>query len=298
MTLRFSTSRAIGAAIALTLGSAAAGAQTPVRKDVPPSPAPSRMPVTKDNTPAPAPAPDTTTSMPAPAPAPAPAPVMTDTMTSTTTTTTTTVSTGEVPAAPMRSLGSNWYIGVAGAAEFPQNRLNDFYRTGYGVEGQLGWQPQSSPLGLRLNVGYARMRGDANQVFYNGATRITSQLADPQIIQGVVDAKLRLPIGNFLSGLYAVGGGGVYYFKNYVNTLGITTNPGTTGTVGQGSTGGSVTNTFSSSDATRFGANIGGGVSFGVGSAALFVESRYVRVFTPNTDTDYVPVALGVTFHW
>jgi len=223
---------------------------------------------------------------------------MTDTMTSTTTTTTT-VSTGEVPAAPMRRLGSNFYIGVAGAAEFPQNRLNDFYRTGYGVEVPIGWDPVGSPLGLRLNLGYSRLRGETGTRFFNGATQITSSLVDPQIFQGVVDAKLRLPIGkSLLSGLYAVGGGGVYYFKNYVNTLGITTNPGTAGTVGQGSTGGSVTNTFSSSDATRFGANVGGGVSFGVGSAALYVESRYVRVFTPNTDTDYVPVALGITFHW
>jgi hypothetical protein len=188
--------------------------------------------------------------------------------------------------------------GTLASPEFPQNRANDFYRTGWGVEVPIGWQPQSSPLGLRLNLGYSRLRGEQNTLFYNGATQITSQLQDPQIFQGVVDAKLRLPIGNFLSGLYAVGGGGVYYFRNYQNTLGITTNPGTSGSVGQGSTGGSVTNTFNSEDATRFGANIGGGLSFGVGSAALYVESRYVRVFTPNTDTDYVPVALGVTFHW
>lgn len=296
MTLRFSTSRAVGAAIALTLGSVAAGAQTPVRKDVPPTP--TRQPVTKD-TPTPAPARDTTSSMPAPAPAPAPAPVMVDTMSSTTTTTTTTVSTGEVPpAAPMTRLGSNWYIGVAGAAEFPQNRANDFYRTGYGVEVPIGWQPASSPLGLRLNLGYARLRGEPGMRLFSGSTQIASSIEDPQIFQGVVDAKLRLPIGNLLSGLYAVGGGGVYYFKNYQNTLALTTNPGTRGTIGQGSTGGSVTNTFSNSDATRFGANVGGGVSFGVGSAALYVESRYVRVFTPNTDTDYVPVALGITFHW
>ncbi len=101
-----------------------------------------------------------------------------------------------------------------------------------------------------------------------------------------------------LSGLYAVGGGGVYYFRNYTNTLNITTNPGTAGGVGQGNQGGSVTNVFNAEDKTQFGANVGGGIQFGIGNASLFVESRYVRIFTPNRNTDMVPVAAGLTFNW
>jgi len=287
MTLRFSTTRAIGAAIAITLGSVStATAQTPVRKDAP-VPAPTPTPVTKDTpapmpAPAPAPAPDTTASIPAPAPAPAP--VLTDT----TTTVTTTTSSGEL-SAPMMPTRSGFYLGLGGAAEIPQNSLRDFYRTGWGVEGQLGWDPVNSPLGLRLNLGYARLQ---NQTQF-------SQLRDPQIYQAVGDAKLRLPFGRgLLSGLYAVGGGGVYYFRNYTNTLNVTTNPGTGGGVGNGSNGGSVTNVFNAEDKTQFGANVGGGIQFGLGNAALFVESRYVRIFTPNRNTDMVPVVAGLTFNW
>jgi hypothetical protein len=288
MTLRFSTTRAIGAAIAISLGSVTtAMAQTPVRKDVPSTP----TPVQKDTPapapapmPAPAPAPDTTASLPAPAPAP----TVVDTTTSVTTTTTTTTSTGELPMPAMRTR-SGWYLGLAGKADIPQNALRDYYRTGYGVEGQIGWDPVNSPLGLRLNLGYSRLQ---NQTQF-------SQLRDPQIYQAVGDANLRLPFGRgLLSGLYAVGGGGVYYFRNYTNTLNVTTNPGTSGGVGQGSTGGSVTNVFNAEDKTQFGANVGGGIQFGLGNAALFVESRYVRIFTPNRNSDMVPVAAGLTFNW
>src|SRR5947208_2731767 len=185
MTLRFSTTRALGAAIVLTLGSVAS-AQTPVRKDTPstpvrkdtPTPAPAPAPAPE---PAPAPAP-----MPAPAPAPAPAPV--DTMTSTTTTTTTT-SSGDVPApAPTMRLGSNWYIGVAGAGVIPQNSLRNYYDTGWGVEVPIGWDPAGSPLGLRLNLGYARLNGKNGFVTTGSPTGTLSQsLTDPQIFQAVGD---------------------------------------------------------------------------------------------------------------
>ena len=219
---------------------------------------------------------------------PAPAPAAVDTTTSVTTTTTTTTSTGELPAPMMGAMRSGFYVGLSGKADIPQNNLRDFYRTGYGVEGQLGWDPVNSPLGLRLNLGYTRLQ---NQTQF-------SQLRDPQIYQAVGDAKLRLPFGSgLLSGLYAVGGGGVYYFRNYTNTLNVTTNPGTGGQ-GNGGAGGSVTNVFNAEDKTQFGANVGGGIQFGIGNASLFVESRYVRIFTPNRNTDMVPVAAGLTFNW
>jgi len=310
MTLRFKTTRAIGTAIALTLGSVATAAaqQIPVRKEAP-QPSSSRMPVTKETTPAPAPAPTPAPEpTPAPAPTPAPTPAPVDTMSSmstsrvdssmTTSTTTTTTSTGEVPMPTdnTRRFGNGFYIGVAGGASFPQNELNRVYKTGFNVEVPIGWDPANSPLGLRLNLGYNRLRAD-ERFDFNQSNNGAGTLKDPQLFQGVVDAKLRLPFGHFLgatSGLYAVGGGGVYYFRNYTNTVGLTVT-GNGGT--SGNTGGSVTNTFNSEDKARFGANVGGGVSWGLGRTSLFVESRYVRVFTPNTDSDYVPVMIGLTFH-
>jgi hypothetical protein len=182
---------------------------------------------------------------------------------------------------PTMRLRNGWYIGVAGAAELPQNALNDAYRTGWGVEVPIGWDPVNSPLGLRLNLGYSTLRSES---------QFSTRLNDPQIYQAVGDAKLRLPFGKgLLSGLYAVGGGGVYYFRNYTNTVGLVA-----GQTNQPN----VTGTLNAEDRTQFGLNAGGGIQFGLGNAAMYLESRYVRIFTPNRNSDMVPVALGVTFNW
>ncbi|MGZ8376348.1 MAG: hypothetical protein ACXWZS_03715 [Gemmatirosa sp.] len=292
------TTRAIGAAIALTISAGAAAAQTPTQRDSTPTrvrkDTPSTMPVRKE-TPAPAPAPAPMT----PAPAPTPAPVAMDTApridstTSVTTTTTTTVaSTGEVqpPMTRTTRFGNGLYLGVQGGANFPQNEINSYYETGYGAGAQLGWDPQNSPLGLRVNAMWNRLNGkDLLNQTVNGV-RYEADLPNADLYSAFADAKLRLPFGRFLgatSGLYAVGGGGVTYFRNF-NDFGATT-----GTP----SGGSVTNTFNNEDVTRFSLNGGGGLSFGVGNVSLFVESRYVRTFTQGRDTDYVPVTLGITFH-
>jgi hypothetical protein len=181
-------------------------------------------------------------------------------------------------------------VGIHGGANFPQNRINDFYEPGLNVGGHLGWDPIGSPLGLRLNLSWNRLNGRdiANTTINN--IRYEADLANADLYSGFADAKVRLPIfgrSNLLSGLYAVGGAGVTYFRNF-NQFGATT--GTTG-------GQSVIRTFNAEDVTRFALNGGGGLSWGIGGVALFVEGRYVRVFTANQDTDYVPVTIGLSFH-
>lgn len=219
----------------------------------------------------------------------------TSTSTSTTTSTTTTTTTesgGDVP--PMRAgslrFGNGLYLGVQGGTNFPQNRINDFYEAGYGAGLQLGWDPTTSPLGLRVNANWNRFNGRdiANQRI--GGLNYNVDLPNSDLYSAFADAKLRLPFGRFLgatSGLYAVGGGGVSYFRNYAtftNTTGI-------------NTGGNAVNTFNAEDATQFALNGGGGVSWGIGNVSLFVEGRYVRVFTEGPRTDFIPVSIGLTFH-
>jgi hypothetical protein len=56
-------------------------------------------------------------------------------------------------------------------------------------------------------------------------------------------------------------------------------------------------NTGNPRNVTRFALNGGAGLSWGIGAASLFVEGRYVRVFTQNRDTDFIPLSIGLTFH-
>jgi hypothetical protein len=289
MSLRFTTSRVVGAVVVLTVGAvSAADAQTttsasasgstmqdstgrtsagarrsvrsarrsgtPVTKDATapvmaaePAPAPAPEPVV---TPAPEPAP-APVAAPEPVPAPAPEPVMT----------TTTVT--DQPAAP--KFGNGFYFGVGGGANFPQNQLNNVYDAGPSANVQIGYDPQTAPLGLRLNLGYNRLNGQ------------------------VLDLKARLPFGRLFgatSGFYAVGGGGVTYFQNYQTFQAVS------GTAVGGPTAG----TLRSEDATRFAANGGLGLDFGIGPASLFAEGRYVRVFTKGANSNFIPVTLGLRF--
>ena len=348
MTIRFMTTRAIGAAIALTISAGAAAAQTPttsrdttmrdstgmrsgtmgtmqdstrrstststssgtttpsrVRKDgySATSGSTGGMQVRKETTSStgevmqrPAPAPVATPDPAEPAPAPTSSTMdssMTSTSSTTTTTSTTTVeNTVDVqpPAARMTRFGNGLYFGVQGGANFPQNEINSYYETGYGAGAQLGWDPANSPLGLRVNGMWNRLNGRDLQNATINNIRYQADLNNADLYSVFGDAKLRLPFGRFLgatSGLYAVGGAGVTYFRNYVdftNTTGI--NPGN-----------NVVRTFNAEDRTQFALNGGGGLSFGVGAVSLFAEGRYVRVFTQGARTDYVPVTIGITFH-
>jgi hypothetical protein len=103
-----------------------------------PAPEPAPVPA-PEPLPAPVPAPE-------PVPAPAPEPVMT-----------TTTSPSPRPRAP--KFGNGFYVGLGGGANFPQNELNSVYDVGPSANLQLGYDPQTAPIGLRLNLGYNRLNG-------------------------------------------------------------------------------------------------------------------------------------------
>lgn len=331
MSLRFTTSRIVGAAIALTVGTLSSaeaqtatgamsttstmqdstgaarrptrstttrrratsrtavrkdasggsmGSGTAVTKDVAPSPEPAPEP-------APAPAPEPPPPPPAPAPDPVPAPVPAPAPDPVVTTTTTTTTVTETPRTP--KFGNGFYVGVGAGANFPQNELNNVYDAGPSANVQIGYDPQTAPIGLRLNLGYNRLNGQTLATASTGTTTTTVEAASSNLWSALLDAKLRLPFGRLFgatSGLYAVGGGGVAYFQNYQTFQNVT---------GTG-VGGSTAGTLRSEDATRFAANGGVGLDFGIGAASLFAEGRYVRVFTRGRDSNYIPVTLGLRF--
>ena len=110
----------------------------------------------------------------------------------------------------------------------------------------------------------------------------------------MADVKLRLPFsGQFAgatTGFYAIGGVGAHYLRNYGSTFAVT-NPGT-----NISDEGTSVSLNDNGSLWRFGANAGGGISFGLGKTELFVESRYVRLFTSHERTNYVPIVVGLSF--
>jgi len=188
---------------------------------------------------------------------------------------------------PATRFGNGAYFGIGAGANFPQNNINAFYRPGVNANAVLGWDPAVSPIGLRLNVAYNRLQGETIATVPGGATTTETRYLNADLFSGFLDAKLRLPFGRLFgatSGLYAVAGPGVTYFRNYQNFQ------ATTGT-------GVVTpDNALYRNATRFAVNGGAGLDFGIGPASLFLEGRYVRTFTQGRDTDYLPVTIGLRF--
>jgi hypothetical protein len=163
------------------------------------------------------------------------------------------MTTTTVTETPGTKFGNGFYVGLGGGANFPQNELNRVYDVGPSANLQLGYDPQTAPIGLRLNLGYNRLNGTT--LATTGTT--TLEAASSNLYSALLDAKLRLPFGRLFgatSGLYAVGGGGVTYFQDYQRFEAVSGTP----------VGGSVVTSrlANSGDATRFAAN--GGVGPGL----------------------------------
>jgi len=170
----------------------------------------------------------------------------------------------------------SWYVGLGGGAAVPTGTVNDFYKTGFGVTVPIGWQPIGSPLGLRVDLGYARLNGRSP-----GNAGLTFQPDDPNIWSATANLTLDLiRWGESRRGsLYLVGGGGVYRFSKFFDGD-LRDLPLQTG--------------FQSSSFTKGGVNGGGGIAVPIGAASLFVESQFTSTFTEGNNTNWVPIVVGV----
>jgi pentapeptide MXKDX repeat protein len=191
------------------------------------------------------------------------------------------------PPAPVIKRVGPFYWGLGAGASLPTEQLRTGYETGYNGTFLLGWDPYGSPFGVRLDVGYDRMQG-----------RSVVAKNDIGMVSANLNAKLRAPLRMLgdRAHLYAVGGGGAVrvWGGGHGTVFQIPNEDGTISTT----TAYPVSESFSDGE-TEFGWNAGGGFSWGVGRASLFIESRYFSVNANNVignRTRWVPILIGVTF--
>ncbi len=171
-------------------------------------------------------------------------------------------------------------------SSFP-DPIGEFYGMGFGAGAHADLRI-IEPVAIRLNFDYSRFGSDKNKL------QNQFSVTDPQ----------GNPVPFEVSGLDAT------VFAVTANVLGkIPTGSAVRpyGTVGFGlhvmnasdlkiTSGGQTLLEQSSGDAsTNFGLNFGAGTEFLLGSATLFVEAKYVLVFTENSSA-YVPITFGVAF--
>lgn len=172
-----------------------------------------------------------------------------------------------IPALHAQTLEPVAHFGLAGGATVPTGDFNDSHNTGWNATALLAFQTPMSPLGLRIDAGYAHLNGQN-----------PSAISHSRIWSGALDAMLRAPNYSTVTP-YAIGGIGIYNMKTFGGGSTITVSPPTD----EGSV-------------TKFGWNLGGGLQFHTPGATIFTEARFTSVLTNNGHTNFVPIEIGVMF--
>lgn len=179
--------------------------------------------------------------------------------------------------------GGSMYWGLGGGGAIPGDNLDGGFDTGFNATLLTGWRAYGSPWGVRLDATYNQLSGGV----ISGV-----QMDDASVMSGMLDATFDVPWGAAArSGVYLLGGVGIHRIGGFDidsedldrlldrNNDGVPDEPEI------------ITET-----STDFGVNAGLGFRFGVGGASLFLEGRWVNVFTEFNDTRYFPIVLGITF--
>jgi len=177
--------------------------------------------------------------------------------------------------------GARVEFGVGGSLTVP---LGDFHADANGDGFKAGWQglalvdvrPRKSPVGFRVDLNYGE--NSSNDQFNADLSAIVGAPTTAKIKQLGGTANVVYHFNRSSGGVagYLIGGIGVYNVK-FAITSG---------------------NATADSSETKFTWNVGAGLSFAVGSAAVFFESRFVDVAKSfqASKTSFIPITAGVRF--
>jgi hypothetical protein len=199
-----------------------------------------------------------------------------------------------VAAIPVALSRRDFYFGLAGGTSSPTGDWATPYSLGYNITAPFGWQPMNSRFGLRGDIAFDRHGGEflasgtpIQPVDYPQPIFLTNDVSvqDLSIWSGNLDATFDvLQWGDRrLGGLYLLGGVGMHF----IDTREADIYP---------VTGGQPVQRVENGSTTEFGFNGGAGVSFGVGTSSLFLESRWFSANLSPTDAQWVPLILGIKF--
>jgi hypothetical protein len=187
----------------------------------------------------------------------------------------------------IRQVGG-FYWGLAAGSSLPAAMFNDSDHPGWRVEMPFGIDPIGSPLGFRVNLGYAR---------YEPHSYIAPVLNSAQLMNADADLKLRFisvtPRSTRIQ-LYAIGGGSYNRFKDVLEQ--------DHGLYSIGNTSYGTTVPFDPATADHawhsgWGWNGGGGVEIGKGNTNVFLEGRFARFQGEASTISHVPVVIGVSWY-
>lgn len=186
------------------------------------------------------------------------------------------VSEQNAPITRTRRLPGAFYMGLAAGSNSPMGDLENLgYDSGLNISVPIGWHSPSKVLGFRLMLGYNQLNGGSFTA--GGGSPVLLSNPDPKVYTAELNLNMRFPFNERrTSSVYLTGGGGVYMFRNFGR-----------GSALAGYLGNDVldpNDSANESTINKWGANGGAGLEFGIGTSALFIESRIVNVFAGRDD--------------
>lgn len=190
--------------------------------------------------------------------------------------------------------------GVQGGVDFASfpKPLDQVYGTGFGF-GAHGDLLFMKYVGIRLSVDYRTFPSDKNKLASAYANLFTfgGNPADPtqtsvgglntSDISFTLSGLGRLPTGSVFTP-YALAGVGLHILNASDATVSYQGQDITQQLIGLGIL-------QKTSSTTKFGIHFGAGGELSLGLVKLFLEAKYVLVFTPDNSTSYIPIELGIT---
>ena len=192
--------------------------------------------------------------------------------------------------------GTGWYVGLGAGVAVPTGNLKSLgYNSGYQVTVPVGWHRPSSFLGVRMDFNYTQFSGRQFLGLGDNGSRVTLDNANPDVLSATFNLTARLPLNVVRNvSLYGVAGGGLYHFRKYGRVSALSGYLGNDVLMSNESTDESTRN--------KFGAQLGGGLDWTVGTSAIYVESRLENVFADQDDNvqfrDFVGSSRSNTLRW
>jgi opacity protein-like surface antigen len=185
---------------------------------------------------------------------------------------------------------SGFYVGVGTGPTYTRSALSDIgYQEGLQVTVPIGWHKTGSMIGVRTEWAWQNYDGRFTSIGSGFSNN------DPNVYSGTAMLSLHLPINSAKTHtLYAMGGGGVYHFRDFNNNSALGAAFG--GSTDSGSSDGA-------SSETKFGFLAGVGAQFHIlGATYLFVQTSFNNVSADNEvagvggkNLQWMPLVLGVT---
>jgi hypothetical protein len=169
------------------------------------------------------------------------------------------------------------FFGLGAGATIPMNNIRAVTKDSWGLQGQVGYFPMNSPLGLRADATYGMLHARETDC---------RTCSNPKLWTVGADVILRMPLdrtSKLNPVLYAFGGGGWSNFSDI--------DARQTAVIGRPP----AVPDFSNGGQAYW--DVGPGVDFNVGGLHLYVEGKYMSVLTDGKNVHLFPVYGGLKFY-